>query len=53
MLIKAGCIDGKLPISAWPEGSITSAAIGLSKKFGLMSEKASKTVTEIRKTVIK
>ncbi len=53
MFIKAGCMDGKLPISAWPEGSITSAATGLSKKFGLMSEKASKTVTEIRKTVIR
>ena len=53
MLIKAGCMDGKLPVSAWPEGSITSAASGLSKKCGLMSEKASKTVTEIRKTVIR
>lgn len=53
MLIKAGCMDGKLPVSAWPEGSITSASSGLSKKCGLMSEKASKTVTEIRKTVIR
>lgn len=53
MLVKAGLIKGKLPISAWPEGSIAISAYGINEKISLMSEKLSKTVTEIRKMVIK
>ncbi len=52
MLAKAGLKKGKLPVSAWPEGSITIAASGNNIKLSLLSEKLSKAVTEIRKTVI-
>ncbi len=52
MFVKAGLKKGKLPVSAWPEGSITLAISGINRKLGLMSEQLSKTVTEIRKTVI-
>ncbi len=52
MLVKAGFIKGKLPVSGWPEGSIAGSSKGIKKRLCLASEKASKTVTEVRKTVI-
>lgn len=53
MFVKAGFKKGKVPVSGWPEGSIAASSEGLRKIFGLMSERCSKAVTEIRKTVIK
>ena len=53
MFVKAGLKKGKVPVSGWPEGSIAASSEGLQKIFGLMSERCSKAVTEIRKTVIK
>ena len=53
MFVKAGLKTGKVPVSGWPEGSIAASSDGLRKKFGLMSERCLKAVTEIRKTVIK
>ena len=51
MFIKSGMKDGELPKSGWPEGSITNSCTGLKRKISLFSERTSKTVTEIRKTI--
>lgn len=51
LFIKSGMKDGILPKSGWPEGSITNSCTGLKRKMSLFSERASKTVTEIRKTI--
>ena len=51
MVIKSGMKGGEIPKSGWPEGSITNSCTGLKRKMSLFSERASKTVTEIRKTI--
>ncbi len=53
MLVKAAIKNGMVPVSGWPEGSIAASSSGLKKRIGLLSERWSKAVTEIRKTVIK
>jgi len=53
MFIKSGMKSGELPRSGWPEGSITNSSRGLKRKMYLLSERASKTVTELRKTIVK
>ncbi len=51
MVIKSGMKGGEIPKSGWPEGSITNSCTGFKRKMSLFSERASKTVTEIRKTI--
>ncbi len=51
MFIKSGIGEGDIPESGWPEGSITDSCTGLKRKMCLFSERASKTVTEIRKSI--
>ena len=50
MFIKSGMKAGDIPKSGWPEGSITNSCTGFKRKMCLFSERASKTVTELRKT---
>ena len=51
MFIKSSMKGGDLPKSGWPEGSITNSCNGFKRKMCLFSERASKTVTEIRKSI--